>query len=401
MIGSLSGRDGMDEVREALNSVGRTVSALLLRHPFHAHVLMGMKRIITTEIGTAAVTIRDGRVCLLVNPAFWLRTITSDRHRQGVLQHEVLHVVLGHLVRHLAFADKERFNVAADLAVNCLVGMEELPSGALHVAVPGLLGEDDQQEFETADWYYERLLQPGASSALDAATGVTGAGCEAWMDIDARTAMAASGELISRCVRAIGERGMARLSPMLRELIERADPSAQPVLDWRRVLRMFSGRSRRTRLATTLKRASKRYGRVPGVRVRARSHIAVVIDTSGSIDSEQLGRFMHEVHGIWRTGTTITLIHADDAVRHVEPYRGTVPELQGGCGTSFDPAIEWVNQRRHAVDGLVYFTDADGPRTVPCHCRLLWLVSEGSERQGRPRCVLPGERMVRMDPAPG
>jgi len=391
----------MDRSTEAQASIGRAISALLLNHPFHAHVLMGMKRQLTSDVETAAVSMREGRICLLVNPTFWLDRLTSDRHRQGVLQHEVLHVVLGHLVRHHAFSDKQRFNVAADLAVNCLVGLEELPAGALHVATPGLLDEPDQLTFQTVDWYFERLLQPAAESAAESAASMSGAGCEVWADVDPALAASAAGELVSRSARALGSSGLARLPHALRGAVEAADPSVEAPVDWRRVLHVFSGRSRRTRLATTLKRASKRYGRVPGVRVRSLSHVAVAIDTSGSIDEDQLARFMREVDRIWRTGTTVTVIHADELVRHTEPYRGVVPELQGGCGTDFDPAIEWVNARRHLVDGLVYFTDADGPRTVPCRCRLLWLVSQGSERHGRPRCALSGERVVRMDPLSG
>lgn len=388
----------MNRSAEVLQSIGQAISALLLKHPFHAHVLMGMKRQVTSDVETAAVSMRDGCICLMVNPVFWMERLTNDRHRQGVLQHEVLHVVLGHLVRHHAFSDKQRFNVAADLAVNCLVGLDELPSGALHVATEGLLDESDQVEFQTVDWYFERLLQSAAGSATDHTSAVRGAGCEAWGDVDPALAAAAAGELVSRSVRALGNSGLARMPHALRQAIEAADPSVAAPVDWRRVLRVFSGRSRRTRLGTTLKRPSKRYGRVPGVRVRALSHIAVALDTSGSIDSDQLARFMREVDRIWRTGTSVTLIHADDFVRHTEPYRGVVPDLQGGCGTDFDPAIEWVNARRHLIDGLVYFTDADGPRGVPCRCRLLWLVSEGSQRGGRPRCVLPGEHFVRMDP---
>jgi len=388
----------MTPATQAHQSIGRVISALLLEHPFHAHVLMGMRRWVTSDVDTAAVAMIEGRICLMVNPTFWLETLTSDRHRRGVLQHEVLHVVLGHLVRHHAFSDKQRFNVAADLAVNCLVGMDELPMGALHVATEGLLDKSDQLEFQTADWYYQRLRQPSASSAADSAAGLSGAGCEVWGDVDPGLAASAVGELVARSARTLGSSGMDRLPHALRRAVEAADPSVEAPVDWRRVLHVFSGRSRRTRLATTLKRASKRYGRVPGVRVRPRSHVAVAIDTSGSIDEDQLARFMREVDRIWRTGTTVTLIHADDSVRHTEPYRGVVPQLQGGCGTDFDPAIEWVNARRHLVDGLVYFTDADGPRSVPCRCRLLWLVCEGSDRQERPRCALPGERVVRMEP---
>jgi predicted metal-dependent peptidase len=393
----------MSRSSATLESVGRAISALLLKQPFHAHVLMGMRRLVTEEVETAAVTVREGRVCLLVNPSFWLDRLSSDRHRQGVLQHEVLHVVLGHLIRHQAFGDKQRFNVAADLAVNCLIGMEELPAGALHVGIPGLLDELDQRDFQTVDWYYQRLLQPAASSALQSAAASVGAGSEAWGDADPRLAGSALADLVGRGVRALGSGGMARLPAMLRRLVAAANPAGEPPLDWRRVLRVFSGRSRRTRLATTLKRPSKRYGRVPGVRVRSRSHVAVAIDTSGSVDSAQLSRFMQEVDAIRRTGTTVTLIHADHAVRHVEEYRGGVPELQGGCGTDFDPAIEWVNGRRHLVDGLIYFTDAEGPRSVPCRCRLLWLVvgAQAADDDARPGCALPGERVVRMDPASG
>jgi predicted metal-dependent peptidase len=182
--------------------------------------------------------------------------------------------------------------------------------------------------------------------------------------------------VVRRATSAVGARALSGLPGIVRDAIRAAGESNASQIDWRRAIRIFGSSSRRTRIRTTLKRPSKRFGRIPGVKVQPLSHVAVAIDTSGSIGPEQLKDLFAEVRGIWRSGAEITVIECDDEIRKVWTYRGAVPDrCSGGGGTNFDPAIRWVNEHAARVDGLIYLTDGLGERSEACRRRVLWVVA--------------------------
>ena len=162
----------MDEQQRVLDSLQRVSASLLIRDAFLGHVLLRLVRLVTTEVRTAAVTIRAGVPHLLVNPDFWLRELRNEDERWAVLMHEVLHLLLGHLSRTPEFADRHRMNVAADLAVNSLIRRDVLPASALTVETPGLLRPDDQVRCQTMEWYYARITDSDASRAMQAVEGI-------------------------------------------------------------------------------------------------------------------------------------------------------------------------------------------------------------------------------------
>jgi predicted metal-dependent peptidase len=365
----------MTEAAAVLASVAAAVQQLLVREPFYAHVLMRMRRDVADEVETAAVTVRDGAVTLLVNPGFWLRELSEERHRVGVLKHEVLHVVLQHLFRARAGMDRDRLNVAADLAVNCHIGLDDLPAGALRIDHPVLLAESDRQWGRTLEWYYERLAAGPSGEALASLGRSGGQGAEWWGEGCTAEGVSVARETIRRAASAVGARTLARLPGAVQEAVRSAGESDAARIDWRRAVRLFGASSRRTQIRNTLKRPSKRFGRIPGVKVQSRSHVVVAVDTSGSIGREQLEDFFAEVRGIWRAGAEVTVIECDDEVRKVWPFRGAAPErCGGGGGTDFDPVIRWVNEHGARVDGLIYLTDGFGNRSVACRRRVLWVV---------------------------
>jgi len=370
----------MSGTTAVLGSVASAVQRLLVEEPFLAHVLMRMRREVTGEVETAAVTMREGVVTLLVNPTFWMEVLVHDRHRVGVLKHEVLHVVLQHLARAGAVHDRDRLNVAADLAVNCHIGLDDLPEGALRIDQPELLPEADRRWGMTLEWYYERLQPASVGDALSSVAPTVGRGAEWWTEGPSAAGMAAIRDLVRRAVSGLGTRALARLPTVVQEAIRAAGGGEPARIDWRRAMRLFGASSRRTRIRNTLKRPSKRFGRIPGVKVQPLSHVAVAIDTSGSIGREQLEQFFTEIHAIWRAGAQVTVIECDDQIRSVWPYRGVAPaECAGGGGTDFDPVLQWVNDRASRFDGLIYLTDGLGERSVSSRRRILWIVAGDAE----------------------
>jgi predicted metal-dependent peptidase len=178
--------------------------------------------------------------------------------------------------------------------------------------------------------------------------------------------------------------------------IDKARKRNRPQVDWKRVLRIFSAGTGRTRLVTTSRRESPRYGRstlpgqppdprtpsaqrlVPGTKIKRLNSLLVAVDTSASITPPELGAFFDEIHGIWRIGTQVTVVTCDASVHDSFLYKGFAPDRIGGRGgTAFDPVFTWMRaQPERRFDGVVYLTDGFGPAPVTRPpCALLWVVT--------------------------
>jgi predicted metal-dependent peptidase len=151
----------------------------------------------------------------------------------------------------------------------------------------------------------------------------------------------------------------------------------KPSVDWKRLLRLFASTNGRSYVAHTMKRISKRYGTRPGIKIKRLWKIAVVIDTSGSIDKVTLQLFINEINHIYRCGADITLIQCDSAVQEVITYKPSMTvTVKGGGGTNFDPVLELINKSKNNYSGVIYFTDGYAPSpTVKIKQSLIWVIT--------------------------
>jgi len=105
---------------------------------------------------------------------------------------------------------------------------------------------------------------------------------------------------------------------------------------------------------------------VPSLYSRRPGEIVVVIDTSGSIDMELLTKFGSELTEILTQfkGLKTHVIYVDTKVNGYEEYTQEDLPLQlkteGGGGTDFTPAFDWVVENDIDPRMLIYFTDLDG-----------------------------------------
>lgn len=357
--------------------LSRAVLALLEREPFFAHVLGGVERSFGDAVATAGVGVRSGRVVLFVNPTFFLETLRSPAERAAVLKHEVLHVVLRHIVRRGASRpDHTRWNIAADLVVNQLVGKPwKLPEGALLLSMfPGLPAG------QTVERYYELLGRQADGPKAPAEHGDHAH----WGEADDVVGDLMVDRLVAQAAERVGRggvRGWGKLSGELVAAIEATFARRKPQLDWRRVVRLFGASSRRTRIKATFRRPSVRYGELPGIRVKRLSRLAVALDTSGSIRDDDLASFFAEVHGLWRAGAEVIVFECDASVQRVYPYRGKLPtSVAGRGGTAFDPVFARLRADHHPWDGCLYLTDGQGPvPAIAPPCPLLWVLTPDGE----------------------
>ncbi|MBO6939035.1 MAG: hypothetical protein JJ863_28965 [Deltaproteobacteria bacterium] len=384
---------------DAQRELSRAITRLLLDEPFFAHLLGGLVRRVSDERHGAGVGVRDGRLELRVNPRFFCDELRTAGERAAVVKHEALHLLFGHAVRgRRRGADPKLWDVATDLVVNQYVSPP--PPGAITLRAFPDLG---LQPHRSADHYYaalERLAED--SDAGDGAGGAVAAprsakalaaldrwhsDHEGWASPAAgaveRAGRALADARIAEAVARSGDRGVGALPGPLRRLVAASLERRRPRVDWRRVVRLFATSSNRTRIGSTLRRPSRRYGTFPGLRVERRVRLAAAVDTSGSVSTEALQSLFAEVHGLWRRGVEVHVFECDAAVQRRYEYRGQLPDrVAGRGGTAFDPVFRALRaDRLERWDGCLYLTDgrADAP-TVKPPCPLLWVLPAGGQR---------------------
>ena len=366
-------------INKANDAVAKAGVELLRKEPFYAHVLSGLSRIVSEDIPTMAVSFKDNGFRLWINPKFTVKEL-SEKERIAVLKHEILHIVFKHLFRSRG-NDRELENIAADLVVNQYVNPWPLPEGALLLNSFPDLNLLPEQTFE---WYYEKLRElrksnasdkyPKSKDALDSfENGEPNRGNHELWGIEKQNGQitnekvveATIQKLINQAINKTGTKNIGNLPLAIQR--ELSYINEKPKVSWKRILRIFSNSCGKTKLESTRRKESTRYPGNPGTKIKRLQHIAVAIDTSGSIDENTLQLFWNEIIGIQKAGAKITIIECDCEIQKVWELnrKSTLPELKGGGGTSFNPVFNWLNKNRNlGIGGCVYFTDGYGGKPI-------------------------------------
>ena len=396
-------------INKANDAIAKAGVELLRKEPFYAHVLSGLSRIVTEEIPTMAVSYKNDGFCLWINPIFTIKEL-SDKERIAVLKHELLHLVFKHLFRGRG-NDRELENIAADIVVNQYVSPWPLPQGAVLLSSFPDLNLLPEQTFE---WYYEKLRSlrnsnaaekhPKSKSTLDSIEtnknsrgnhDLWGAEKKDGQSSNEKVLDVAIKKLIGQALQKSGAKNIGSLPLEIQRELTRINE--KPKVSWKRILRIFSNSCGKTKLESTRRKESTRFPGNPGTKIKRLQHIAVAIDTSGSIDEKTLQLFWNEIIGIQKAGAKITIIECDCEIQKVWELnrKSTLPKLKGGGGTSFDPVINWLNKNRNlGIGGCVYFTDgyADKPIVKPS-CSILWTLYSAAEDTSH---LVPG-KVIRIE----
>jgi predicted metal-dependent peptidase len=196
-------------------------------------------------------------------------------------------------------------------------------------------------------------------------------------------------------------------------LVTWAERLLTPRIDWRRELAgaVRAGLAAAGQADYTYQRFSRRDGQVPGVRlpgmVRPTPSVAVVIDTSGSMRTDDLARALGELQGIVRSAGVaddcVTALTVDTRVadtRRVTDARQV--SVMGRGGTDMRVGIEAATKLRPRPEVIVVLSDGSTPwpERRPPGCRLI-LGLVGSSRADLGHWPVPSwMRVVEIDPSP-
>ena len=174
------------------------------------------------------------------------------------------------------------------------------------------------------------------------------------------------------------------------DMIELIKKAAEGKIDYRAVLRMFRASIISQKRRLTRMRPSRRFGfEQMGSRYDFTTHLLIAIDASGSVGSEDLGRYLNVITSFFKYGVQqIDIIMFDTKVcgkaLELTDAKKNLKELnvKGRGGTDFQAPVDYAVEHPE-YDGLIIITDgcAPCPNTERLRTKLLWVIdNEGSYR---------------------
>lgn len=337
----------------AQEKIQRCKMRLILARPWWASLLLHLK-VAEMPPAVAAIcpTMATDGVHLFYHKPFV--DSLSLPECEGVLCHEVGHCALLHITR-CGGRDKERWNIAADRAVNALLEADgiTLPKGTQPAAPLDKTAEEIYDEIDESETLSAKLRDLLAAAAAE--SGETPQSIERrWRSAVAQAAGLAPGAL-------------------QREL----DKAHAPEVPWQDLLAQFVTAYVKSDDRTWTRLARRLPYQVAGRKREPQVTIGVAIDTSGSVDGALLAKFVSETRAILElNGVSAFVCSADAAVgTFLEPGEEWPVSLLGRGGTDFRPALARF-ESLDEVAAIVYFTDGMGTFPAGCSKPVLWALSQ-------------------------
>ena len=353
------------KLKSSKNSIDKILFLILLKEPFYAHIFQLFTRKITDTIPTAAVTLKNGRVILLLNPSFF-DSLNNDNERIGLIKHEILHVILGHLNRVVRKeTDAIIYNIAADLVVNQLIPSQQLPDGALLItSFPKLKLALNKN----INYYIQKLETTFEKKQYTLLLDNSHSNHSLWTTNDASENILNQNSVKVIVQKAINNAKKAGQLPQKIEEIVNYNKNVSSKYNWRKQLRLFTTKTEVSNIKFTNFKKSKRFNTYPGVRLKRSLSLLVAIDTSGSNNNKDLEIFLNEIQSLSNQTSFITIIECDCEIKDIYKYKFSKDRvITGRGGTEFDPVLSYFNDKIELYDGLIYFTDgyASQPKIIP------------------------------------
>ncbi len=363
-------------------------------YPYYAAVLAKLTPVADPSVTRMAVSLHDGRFFLHVNVESF---IAEPQFLRGVLLHEVHHVVLGHLAqpKFAQCEEPELMDLAIEMSANEYIE-EALPPAITWRAYAAAGMRAHQSTRERYELLVKHLESTGARPRPAQGEGSHGAidehrflaRGEASPGGVAQTAL-----LIGRALEGadapdddprearrfqIAGRTPGRLIEELYETTRAPDDA----IDWRAALAMFAARARSP--VHTWSRPSRRFpsrifevpGRTWAPRRSEDPRLLVAIDTSLSMSRRELEEIARQLV-VLSERAHVTIAECDVSIARIYPFAGKLVEVAGRGGTDLRPVFTPAVLSAHDIDGVVYFTDGDGPfPPQPAPVPTLWVLTK-------------------------
>lgn len=372
--------------------------------PYLATALYAVPLTVTSEVPTASA---DVRWRLYANPDWLLATDVPAVAAE--LAHLTWHLLRDHAGRAASLGVGTRESAAWRTAADTTVAetLDDAGHDRGHLPLPVELGLRPQRPAEEHYAALTRLAAPAPEPGDSDEPDDTGCGSAAdglprgyEVRDDEVSVDPTRAEQIRRAVAIDFRDAMGRRGTEPGEWARWVQAVLEPRLPWqqllpsavRRAIGWTTGATDYTYSRPSRRRAASPHVVLPGMRRPAPS-VAVVVDTSGSMDDGLLAQALGEVDGVLRSlgpaGQRVTVLSCDAAVHTVSrTLHARDLRLVGGGGTDLAPGIAAAAALRPRPEVLVLLTDGDTPwpPAPPPGCAVVAAVLS---RDRAARCVTP------------
>ena len=351
-------------------NISRIQLQLMLNQPYLASAVARLPLIPVNNSEHVPTMATDG-YHIFVNPSFCDKL--TEPEIMGVLAHEVMHCLLGHIDRR-GEREQNIWNKAIDHATNLfLLQMEfQLPKEGLF---------DRKYLGMTAEEIYEEICNEIKSKPKEEGQG-QGDSFDEHVDENHIISRLYSGDkpspsdlkrlrkqLVEETRSAMAEKGIGKIAGMFEDEL---NMSVSDDVPWQHLLaRFFTGlRKNDYRTFPFNKKHLWRKIYLPSIGAPGPEHIVVAIDTSGSMEADELSKILGELNQLKSTAECrMTLIQCDVEIQDIKEYNfWEIADIdfinygfRGRGGTEFKPVFDWIEKEilnlGQRPDALFYLTD--------------------------------------------
>ena len=190
------------------------------------------------------------------------------------------------------------------------------------------------------------------------------------------------------------------------DMIELIKKSTEGRIDYRNALRGFRASILSEKRRLTRMRPSRRFGfEQMGSHYDFITRILVAVDTSGSVGSEELGRYFNIITTFFKYGIQQVdvlmfdwdiqgdVMKLDEAKKRKQEFK-----VQGRGGTNFQAPVDYL-AKHPEYDGMIIITDGYAPvPDIPPHCKakLLWIIDNEASYQRNGKALRKTGRVCLM-----
>jgi predicted metal-dependent peptidase len=369
----------------------------MMKHPETA-LYSGVMMMGETSVDDKPITAYTDGVNKRYGRAFLTAVCKEDAEVNGVILHENLHIVLRHTIygKDMFMENKDRANRAADYVVNGIImaikdkKLVKLPDGCLY---------DPRFDNMNMRQVYNILKDEegggGGGKGKPDPNGdpSNGSGGGEYQfdehDFSADMTDEELKEMDGKIDRAIRE-GAILAGRLGVDLPRAITEMLEPQVDWRREFADFVSSTCKGKDEYTWRRFNRRMLPndifLPTVENETIGEIVVPIDTSGSIDQDQLNEFASELVSIAeavrpeaiRILWWDTKVHGEQLFTDNYEQIGSLLKPLGGGGTRVSSVSEYINKKKIKAECVVVFTDGYLESDVKwdINSPTLWLVTQ-------------------------
>ena len=364
--------------------IEKAYKKLLIENPFYGLFLLGLSKVIDKSVETACVRKRGINCELVINPEYW--ETQDDMQQLNLIQHEIYHIVFQHMFMTPFFKNHEVLNVAADCEVNSY--LQNLDNTWI---IPSMFNAEPKLGTKT---YYDIIMNQtpppppqrggdgnGSNGLPNTKDDHSSWGKEFQECSDAEKQLIQN--QINSQIKTAAEQTIKMRGTIPAEMQAIVDELFKPkprVFDWKAYFRRMLGSIYDINIKKTRRKESIRFPGAAGIKHKKKVSILVAVDTSGSVNDEELKDFFSEITYIYKAGARITILECDAAISANYEYTGKwTGKVHSRGGTDFQPVIDYYRKNMKDYAALVYFTDGECsiPNNVPRDT--IWVITSAGD----------------------